>query len=218
MHHASHGGSLVKGRFLIGIRHQADVVKGGDGCQGARRFQQGGYAGSVVIGPGRSGAGRSGGAMVVPVVHAYLGIVMRAYDKRFGMRGSSFFDSDEVAHRPVLHGAEFRGNRNVHGLARDGITHVLQVFFNVAGGTLHGAGLVGVPLSDGVRQMGHVRFQKCFRLVRLRNLPASAGGEKLGTGTQGNTGRGGEQPAFEEREGEIHEGSWGWLVFREYRG
>ena len=172
-------------------------MQGGSGRQGARRFQQGGHAGSVVIGARRSGTGGSGGTVVVPVVHAYLGIVMRAHDEHSGAEGCSLFGGDEVVRRPVLHGAEFPGGRNVHGLARDGIAHVRQGFFNVAGGSLHGAGFVDVAFPDGIRQMEHVCFQECFRLVRVRNFSASAGGKKLGAGAEGDAGRRGEQPVLE---------------------
>ncbi|UQT45048.1 hypothetical protein M5E88_01750 [Akkermansia muciniphila] len=67
----------------------------------------------------------------------------------------------------------------MNSLARDGITHSLQFLFNVAGGTLHGAGVVDVPFTDGIRQVEYMRFQERFRLVRVRYFSASAGRKSL---------------------------------------
>lgn len=69
--------------------------------------------------------------------------------------------------------------RDMNSLARDGITHSLQFLFNVAGGTLHGAGVVDVPFTDGIRQVEYMRFQERFRLVRVRYFSASAGRKSL---------------------------------------
>ena len=65
MYCAAHGGRLVKRRLFIGVGHQTNIVEGGRCCQGTCRFQQGGYAGSVVIGSRSSGAGRPGRTVVV---------------------------------------------------------------------------------------------------------------------------------------------------------
>ena len=207
MHCAAHGGRLVKRGFFIGVGHQANIVKGGSCCKGTCRFQQGGYAGSVVIGSRRSGAGRPGRTVVVPVVHAHFGIVMRADDEHFGPGGGPFLDGDEIICRPVLDGAEFSGGWDTDSLARDGITHSLQFLFNVAGGTLHGAGVVDVPFTDGIRQVEYMRFQERFRLVRVRYFSDSAGRKKLGTGAEGDADHRHEQTEPEGHGKEMHGGN-----------
>lgn len=95
----------------------------------------------------------------------------------------------------------------MNSLARDGITHSLQFLFNVAGGTLHGAGVVDVPFTDGIRQVEYMRFQERFRLVRVRYFSASAGRKKLGTGAEGDADHHYEQTEPESHEKEMHSGN-----------